>query len=67
MRSSELPFEVPEALAEVIDGLVDAMERDDSNIDCYMDELAGAARMVDEERDSWLYDYYLRGGWRRYG
>ena len=56
--------DMPEALAQVIDDLVDAMACDDFNLDCYMDELEGTARMVDEVDDRRRYDYYLRGGWK---
>lgn len=63
-RAKDLHFEVPEVLAEEIDNLVDAMERDDRMLDCYMSQLEGSRRMVDDEYDMWLYNYYLLGGWK---
>ena len=63
-RAEDLYFEVPEALAVSINNLVDAMERDDVDFDLYQDDLDGAARMVEEEYDDWIYSYYLEGGWR---
>ena len=67
MRSHELPLEVPEYLAEDIDALVAAMERDDPDLDCYMDEVEGSARGVGPEEDDWIRQYYLRGGWSEDG
>ena len=63
-RAKDLPFSVPETLARTIDELVEAMERDDINLDCYQDEVEGTARMVCKENDRWIYEYYLLGGWR---
>ena len=63
-RAEDLEFKVPKPLAEVINELVDAMERDDEYLDCYQDELEGTARMVRGEREDWLNFYYLEGGWR---
>ena len=63
-RPKDLHFEVPEALADAINDLIDAMERDDRLfLDCFMDEVEGRARMVKEEYDDWIYNYYLNGGW----
>ena len=63
-RAKDLHFAVPEGLAEDIDNLVAAMEREDPMLDCYMAQLEGSARMVEEEYDRWLYEYYLLGGWK---
>ena len=63
-RPEDLPFKVPKELAKVINSLVDAMERDDEDLDLYQDDLEGCARRVRKEYDSWIYNYYLRGGWR---
>lgn len=64
-RSGDLPFAVPEALAEAIDALVDAMANDDWRVlDGWQGEVEGRARMLPEAQDRWVYDYYLRGGWR---
>ena len=63
-RSCDWPFVMPAFTAEAIDDLVAAMARDDVNLDCYQDEVEGAARGVAEEHDRELYDYYLRGGYR---
>lgn len=63
-RSKDLHFEVPAGLAEDIDNLVDAIERGDPMLDCYMAQLEGSARMVEEDHDRWLYEYYLLRGWQ---
>lgn len=65
LRPDELPFECPELLANDINSLLAAMERDDINLDCYMDEVQGSAREVSEENDAWVCEYYLYGGWRK--
>lgn len=39
------------------------MERDDRDLDCYLDEVHGCARMLDEEKDRQVYEYYCSGGW----
>lgn len=65
LRPDELPFECPELLANDINALLAAMERDDINLDCYMDEVQGSAREVSEENDAWVCEYYLYGGWRK--
>ena len=61
--SADWSFPMPAELAADIDALVDAMRRDDAMLDCCMDQVEGSARMVSEEEDSQIYDYYLRGGW----
>lgn len=63
-RSGDWPFPMPEFTANAIDELVDAWERDDRDIDCYMDEVEGCARGVSPERDRQIYEYYLMGGYR---
>lgn len=62
-RASDWPFPMPGYLADDIDKLVDAMARDDEFLDCYQDNVEGAARSVSEEHDKQIYDYYLKGGW----
>ena len=65
LRPEELPFPVPQALAEDIYALIDAIERDDLCVDCYENEVESGARALDEEQDMWIRRYYARGGWRR--
>ena len=65
LRPNELPFECPDLLANDINELLAAMERDDINLDCYMDEVQSSAREVSEENDAWVCEYYLYGGWRK--
>jgi len=62
-RAADWPFSMPEFLSHDIDALVDAMARDDKNLDCYMDEVEGSARGVEEKHDREIYEYYLLGGW----
>lgn len=64
LRPNELPFECPDLLANDINELLAAMERDDINLDCYMDEVQSSAREVSEENDAWVCEYYLYGGYR---
>jgi len=62
-----LPLEVPEDLKLAIDELIAAFGRDDFlNLDCYLDEVKGAARSVSEENDAWVRRYYVRYGWRKH-
>ena len=63
-RAEDWDFPMPEFLEDAINNLVDAWARDDENIDCYLDEVHGCARGVDEYHDAILRDYYTRGGWR---
>lgn len=65
LRPDELPFECPKLLADAINELLSAMERDDIDLDCYMDEVQSSAREVSEENDAWVCEYYLYGGWRK--
>lgn len=62
-RSKDWPFPMPAFTAQAIDELVDAMERDDRNLDCYQDEVEGCARGVSAEHDREIYLYYLEGGY----
>lgn len=64
-RPEDLPFPVPEDLANAITGLLAAMERDDLFIGDYMDDVQGASRLLPDDEDMWVYDYYLRGGWHK--
>ena len=65
LRPNELPFECPDLLANDINELLAAMERNDINLDCYMDEVQSSAREVSEGNDAWVCEYYLYGGWRK--
>lgn len=68
LRPEELDFEVPEDLAHAIDELIAALARDDQmNLDCYLDEVEGAARSVSEDDDAWVRWYYCDFGWRKTG
>lgn len=62
-RAEDWPFPMPDFLKKEINELVDAMTRDDENLDGYQDNLEGCARNVPERENMILYDYYLRGGW----
>lgn len=65
LRPYELPFKVSEQLANDINALIAALERNDTmNLDCYLDEVQGSARDVSEENDAWIRNYYVRYGWR---
>ncbi len=61
----ELPFEVSEQLANDITALREAFERDDINLDAYLDEVEGSARELREEDDMRIRRYYVLGGWKR--
>ncbi len=65
LRPHELPFAVPEFLAHDINELIAALERDDINLDAYLDEVDGSARGVRAERDDWIRQYYVNFGWRK--
>lgn len=65
LRPSELPFEVHPLCAEAIDELIDALSKDDPDIDCYLMEVLGWARAQTEEEDAWIRKYYVDWGWRR--
>lgn len=70
LRPDELPFEVPDALAETINWFIDGFEagKDLSDFDyaISVDQVIADFRMVDEEKDKWLYWYYIQGGWKQY-
>lgn len=63
LRPHELSFKVPAPLATSINDLIDALEREDSQIDMYLDDVEQSARMVNEENDAWIRKYYARYGW----
>ena len=65
LRPEQLPFYVPDFLATSINNLIDALERDDKDLDAYLDEVLGSARGVREEHDAWLRAYYVRWGWMK--
>lgn len=65
LRPSELPFKVHPICAETIEELIDALSRDDPDIDCYLMEVLGWARAQTEEEDAWIREYYVNWGWRR--
>lgn len=68
LRPKQLPFKVPLDLEIAINDLIDALERDDDELlDCYLDEVQGSARSVDEEKDAWIRKYYVQFGWRKDG
>lgn len=67
LRPEELPFPIPQVLADDIHELIDAIERDDLCVDCYENEVESCARKLDEVHDMWIRRYYARGGWRRVG
>ena len=55
----QLDFFVPDALAEDIRALIAAYERNDPNIDGYMENVLGAARMLPEDQDDFVARYYV--------
>lgn len=64
-KPEDLPFFVPDALAQAIDDLLQAMKEDNwLMLDGYQDEVEGTARMVSEENERWVNWYYLGGGYR---
>jgi len=65
LRPKELHFHVPLDLAESINDLIAALEREDKDIDMYLDDLEGAARQVSEEHGRWINDYYVEYGWMK--
>ena len=65
LRPEELPFPVPKMLADDINALIAAIERDDLNVDCYENEVESCARKLNEEQGMWVRRYYCRGGWQR--
>lgn len=68
LRPEELDFEVPEDLAYAIGELIAALARDDRmNLDCYLNEVEGAARSASEDDDAWVRWYYCDFGWRETG
>lgn len=66
LRPHELPFAVPKDLANSINGLIGALERDDRMLDAYLMDVEGAARQVSEENDAWIRAYYVEGGWMNF-
>lgn len=65
LKPEELHFTVPPVLASSINELINALERDDINLDCYLDEVQGSAREVSEEHDDWIRRYYVEFGWMK--
>ena len=65
LRPHELPFDCPEILSNDINELLAAMERDDINLDCYMNEVQCSARCLSDENDNWIRQYYLSNGWEK--
>lgn len=59
MRPEELPFEVPRILAESINELIDAIDRDDPWLDGYMEDVLSTARMLPENLDEYVCQYYV--------
>ena len=46
--------------------LIAALARDERlNLDCYLDEVQGAARSAPEDDDAWVRWYYCDFGWRK--
>ena len=65
LRPEELPFSVPEDLANSINGLIDALEREDDYLGIYLDDVRAAGRLVNEENDDRIRKYYVESGWRK--
>lgn len=65
LRPHQLSFDVPRQLADDIDALVDAIERDDPFVDDYRDEVHGSARMLPPGLNVWVEKYYVFDGWRK--
>lgn len=66
LRPDELPFKVSEQLANDINNLIAALEREDYlNLDGYLDEVQGSARELSEEDDMRVRRYYVQYGWRK--
>lgn len=59
-RSDELPFRINEDVARSIDGYVDALERNDPNIDLYECDVWQASRCVPENQELWIQEYYVK-------
>lgn len=65
LRPNELPFPVPEDLATSIQGYVDSLENNnDEFLDCWLDEIEGGARMLPDDQDTWIRNYYVLGAWK---
>ena len=63
MHPDDLPFDVTPNLREDILALKEAWEREDMNIDLYLDAVESSGREVKEEYDMRIRRYYVRGGW----
>ena len=63
-RPENLPFNVTYNLRNDINALLDALKRDDPNIDCYLDEVESSARELNENDDLRVRRYYVQGGWQ---
>lgn len=62
-KPEDLPFHVPKMLADDINALIEALERDDRDLDAYLDEVHGSARCLSEENDMRVRRYYVDFGW----
>ena len=52
-------------LRSSITELLEALEREDFNIDCYLDEVASDARCLPAAEDYFVARYYSDYGWRK--
>ena len=63
MRPDELPFDIPESLAEDVLKYIDAYERDDWQLEMYIEILHQSANVLNSHDRLWLLDYYTNSGW----
>lgn len=65
LKPEELPFSVPQFLADDINDLIEAWETDSDLVPFLLDEVEGSARGVSEENDRWIRSYYVHYGWKK--
>ena len=65
LRPEQLPFPVSKYVYKEIYDLLETMERDDINVDCYQMEPQGTLRDLDPDLDMLCRNYYINGFWRR--
>ena len=67
MSPEELPFQVSPFLSEAINDYREALATgaDELDVADALDRIESCARDQSEEEDAWVYDYYVRGSWRK--
>lgn len=65
LRPEQLPFAVSGYVRKEIYDLLEAMERDDINVDCYQMELQGTLRDLGPDLDMLCRNYYINGFWHQ--